>query len=60
MFLPMNYKLITTYALHAHSRYENVTMQQELPTARENITVHAFINSHTKEHSLQLRGFYQQ
>jgi hypothetical protein len=37
-----------------------LTMEKELPTARENITVHAFINSYTKEHSLQLRGFYQQ
>jgi hypothetical protein len=38
----------------------NLTMEQELPEAHENITVHAFINSHTKEHSQQLTGFYQQ
>jgi len=37
-----------------------LTTEQELPTACENITVHAFINSHTMEHSQQLRGFYQQ
>jgi len=37
-----------------------LTKEQELPTAHENITVHAFINSRTKEQSQQLNGFYQQ